>query len=129
MREAFEQAGVWKHKQMRKRIAVAEYTHPGDPLKIDCGYRPNGEVKLFHAVSLASTDGVPVVKTRRSFGNSKYVPADKIRCQLKVNEQQFAGLISCDVTKEDYIKILIAKRVIIPKQEQPPADQTPKAPS
>jgi len=73
-------------------------------------------------------DGVPVIKTRRSFGNSKYVPADKIRCQLKVNEQQFAGLISCDVTKEDYIKILIAKRVIIPKQEQPPADQTPKAP-
>ena len=52
MREAFEQAGVWK--LMRQRIAVAEYTHPGDPLKIDCGYRPNGEVKLFHAVSLAS---------------------------------------------------------------------------
>jgi hypothetical protein len=52
MREAFEQAGVWK--LMRKRIAVAQYTHPGDPLKIDCGYRPNGEVKLFHAVSLAS---------------------------------------------------------------------------
>jgi len=52
MREAFEQAGVWK--LMRKRIAVAEYTHPGDPLKIDCGYRPNGEVKLFQAVSLAS---------------------------------------------------------------------------
>jgi len=52
MRDAFEQAGVWK--LMRKRIEVAKYTHPGDPLKIDCGYRPNGEVKLFHAVSLAS---------------------------------------------------------------------------
>ena len=52
MREAFEQAGVWK--LMRQRIAVARYTHPGDPLKIDCGYRPNGELKLFHAVSLAS---------------------------------------------------------------------------
>ncbi|HVP50937.1 MAG TPA: DUF3037 domain-containing protein [Terriglobales bacterium] len=52
MREAFEQAGVWK--LMRKRVAVAQYTHPGDPLKIDCGYRPNGEVKLFHAVSLAT---------------------------------------------------------------------------
>ncbi len=51
MREAFEQAGVWK--LMRKRIAVATYTHPGDPLKIDCGYRPNGELKLFHAISLA----------------------------------------------------------------------------
>jgi len=52
MRDAFERAGVWR--LMRKRIAVAQYTHPGDPLKIDCGYRPNGEVKLFHAVSLAS---------------------------------------------------------------------------
>jgi hypothetical protein len=61
-------------------------------------------------------DGVPVVRTRRSFGNSKYVPADKIRCQLKVNEEQFAGLISCSVSKDDYIKILIGKRIIIPKQ-------------
>ncbi len=52
MRESFEQAGVWK--LMRKRIAVAQYTQPGDPLKIDCGYRPNGEVKLFQAVSLAT---------------------------------------------------------------------------
>ncbi len=52
MRDAFEQAGVWK--LMRHRIAVARYTHKGDPLKLDCGYRPNGEVKMFHAVSLAT---------------------------------------------------------------------------
>jgi len=52
MRDAFESAGVWK--LMRKRIAVSQYTRPGDPLKIDCGYRPNGVVKLFHAVSLAT---------------------------------------------------------------------------
>ena len=50
MRQAFEQAGVWE--LMRKSIAAAPYTHPGDPLKIDCGYQPNGEVKLFQAVSL-----------------------------------------------------------------------------
>ncbi|MBZ5648313.1 MAG: DUF3037 domain-containing protein [Acidobacteriia bacterium] len=52
MRDTFVQAGVWK--LMRHRIAVAQYTHKGDPLKIDCGYRPNGEVKMFHAVSLAT---------------------------------------------------------------------------
>jgi len=54
MRDAFEQVGVWK--LMSKRIVVAPYTHPGDPLKIDCGYRPhgNGTVKMFQAVSLAS---------------------------------------------------------------------------
>ena len=54
MRAAFEVAGVWNLPQMRKRITVAEYTGKGDPLKLDCGYRPNGVVKLFHAVSLKS---------------------------------------------------------------------------
>jgi hypothetical protein len=39
---------------MRKRIPVAEYTGKGDPLRIDCGYRPNGVVKMFQAVSLES---------------------------------------------------------------------------
>jgi hypothetical protein len=50
MRTEFEQAGVWE--LMRKRIAVSEYTRPGDPLKIDVGYRPNGLIRMFHAVSL-----------------------------------------------------------------------------
>jgi hypothetical protein len=49
MRDEFERAGVWG--LMRKRIAAAQYTRPGDPLKIDCGYR-NGRVRMFHAVSL-----------------------------------------------------------------------------
>jgi hypothetical protein len=52
IQEAFTRAGVWS--SMSKKIAVAKYTHPGDPLKIDCGYRPNGVIKLFHAVSLAT---------------------------------------------------------------------------
>jgi hypothetical protein len=62
MRDEFERQGVWRF--MRKGIAVAEYTHRGDPLKIDCGYAPqkngtggtapraDGRVKLFHAISL-----------------------------------------------------------------------------
>lgn len=52
MRSAFERAGVWDVPQMKKNIAVAPYTRAGDPLKLDCGYQPNGVVKLFHAVSL-----------------------------------------------------------------------------
>ena len=52
MRDAFESAGVWPF--MRKDIAVAQYTRMGDPLRIDCGYRPNGTVHLFHALSLAT---------------------------------------------------------------------------
>jgi hypothetical protein len=50
MRTEFERAGVWD--LMRKRIAAASYTSPGDPLRIDCGYRPNGIIRMFHAVSL-----------------------------------------------------------------------------
>jgi hypothetical protein len=50
MRGEFERAGVWD--LLRKRIAASEYTRPGDPLRIDAGYKPNGIVRMFHAVSL-----------------------------------------------------------------------------
>jgi len=50
MRGEFEHAGVWD--LLRKRIAASEYTRPGDPLRIDAGYRPNGVIRMFHAVSL-----------------------------------------------------------------------------
>jgi hypothetical protein len=50
MRAEFEHAGVWD--LLRKRIAVSAYTKPGDPLRIDMGYRPNGMIRMFHAVSL-----------------------------------------------------------------------------
>jgi hypothetical protein len=50
MRSEFEHAGVWD--LLRKRIAASEYTRPGDPLRIDLGYRPNGVIRMFHAVSM-----------------------------------------------------------------------------
>jgi hypothetical protein len=50
MRAEFERVGVWD--LLRKRIVAADYTRPGDPLRIDVGYRPNGLIRMFHAVSL-----------------------------------------------------------------------------
>jgi hypothetical protein len=50
MRSEFERAGVWD--LLRKRIPAADYTRTGDPLRIDAGYRPNGVIRMFHAVSL-----------------------------------------------------------------------------
>jgi hypothetical protein len=50
MRTEFERAGVWDF--LRKRIAASEYTRLGDPLRIDLGYRPNGVIRMFQAVSL-----------------------------------------------------------------------------
>jgi hypothetical protein len=58
MRAEFEHAGVWD--LMRKRIAASQYTRPGDPLRIDAGYRPNGVIRMFHAVSLDSRIGSKV---------------------------------------------------------------------
>jgi len=58
MRAEFERAGVWD--LLRRRIAASEYTRPGDPLRIDAGYRPNGVIKMFHAVSLEQ--GVEMAK-------------------------------------------------------------------
>jgi hypothetical protein len=56
MRSEFERAGVWA--LMRKRIAASTYTQPGDPLKIDCGYRAAQQtgslIRMFQAVSLDS---------------------------------------------------------------------------
>ena len=50
MREAFESAGVWSVG--RQDIALANYGAKGDPLKIDFGYKPNGVIRMFQAVSL-----------------------------------------------------------------------------
>jgi len=52
MRSEFENVGVWP--LMLKNVAVSQYTRNGDPLKIDCGYSPNGTIELFHAVALRS---------------------------------------------------------------------------
>ena len=50
IRTEFERVGVWD--LLRKRIPASDYTRPGDPLRIDVGYRPNGLIRMFHAVSL-----------------------------------------------------------------------------
>lgn len=55
MREAFEAVGVWE--SLTKNIRASKYTHPGDLLRIDCGYKPNGVIRLFHGVSLRSDPG------------------------------------------------------------------------
>ena len=52
MRSEFTKQGVWDF--LLQDIQAARYTHAGDPLKIDCGYRPNGVIRLFQAVSLES---------------------------------------------------------------------------
>lgn len=52
MRREFERQGVAQF--LRHNVSVASYTYAGDPLKIDYLYRPNGQVKMFQAVSIQS---------------------------------------------------------------------------
>lgn len=53
MQDAFEAANVLE--LMMRGIAVEKYTKPGDPMKIDFGYRVGQELKMFHAVSLKTS--------------------------------------------------------------------------
>ncbi len=60
MRREFERAGVWP--LMRRQIPASVYTGAGDPMRIDCGYRPNGVIRMFQAVSLeGSVEGAKVL--------------------------------------------------------------------
>lgn len=56
IQDAYETAGIWN--MVFKSVPVSDYTHAGDPLKIDVSYRPNGVVKMLQAISLeANIDG------------------------------------------------------------------------
>lgn len=68
MRGAFEDAGVWA--LMQKDIAAAEFTRPGDPFKVDCGYQPNGVLHMFHALSLAEQAGSAQVNAAKALAFS-----------------------------------------------------------
>jgi hypothetical protein len=75
MRTEFENVGVWQ--LMLKNVAISQYTRSGDPLKIDCGYSPNGTIKLFHAVALR-----PDVNTAKVLAYSFPQLAEGIRKSL-----------------------------------------------
>lgn len=63
-------------------------------------------------------EGRTVVRTKRSHG-SKEAPEHLIRQQLKLNEKQLAGLISCTISRDDYIEILVGKKVLAPAKHAP----------
>ena len=68
MRGAFEEAGVWD--LMLKDIAAAEFTRPGDPFKVDFGYRANGVLHMFQALSLAEQAGSAQVNAAKALAFS-----------------------------------------------------------
>jgi hypothetical protein len=56
MRHELEKAGVLA--MMQANVPMAEYTKPGDPLKLDFGYAAGDQFKFLLAVSLVQKQGV-----------------------------------------------------------------------
>lgn len=81
MREAFEQAGIWKF--IMQNIPVAPYTKPGDPLRLDFAYRVGESIKIFHAVSLkASIDQAVILASRYPSIAEGIYKEDRLRSAL-----------------------------------------------
>ncbi len=93
MQQEFEAVGVWA--LMNKDIAAEKYTRKGDPLKIDCGYTPNGTVKLFHALAI-ETDPNPAKVLAFSFGPL----AEGIR-RKESRQAQLTAVVEDDLPHED----------------------------
>lgn len=53
--QVFRQARVWE--RMQKFVPVAEYTFPGDPMKMDYSYRRNGTRGFLHTLSVTRAPG------------------------------------------------------------------------
>jgi hypothetical protein len=119
MRTEFERVGVWD--LLRKRIVAADYTRPGDPLRIDVGYRPNGLIKMFHAVSLepgvemakvlafsaaALRDGVHRVETADLELTAIIEPASKLGATDEDPERLAMYRFSVETMEEHKIRVL-----------------------
>ena len=61
----------------------------------------------FDRIAWFCHEGKKILKTRRSHQKGDLPAAHKIRNQLKLNESQFKDLISCELSKDGYIEILI----------------------
>jgi DNA repair exonuclease SbcCD ATPase subunit len=119
MRTQFERAGVWD--LLRKRIAAATYTRPGDPLRIDCGYRPNGIVRMFHAVSLdgdiemakvlafsapALTDGIARVENAKLELTAIVEPLQELQKHAQQQERLEQYRFAIETMEQQSIRVL-----------------------
>lgn len=57
-------------------------------------------------------EGKIIIRTRRSHGSGDLPFSDKIRTQLKLNEEEFRRAIQCHLSREDYIEILRRKGML-----------------
>ena len=79
-------------------------------------------------------DGKVITRTKRSHGKGD-LPEHLIRQQLKLNQNELAGILRCSLYRDDYVEILKKKGQIVDdnpannKNESPEIPQSQKAPS
>ena len=69
--------------------------------------------------------GRVIARTKRSHGKGD-LPGHLIRQQLRLNENELAGIVGCSLFREDYVAILTKKGLI---EEQSPSESPPKTPA
>jgi hypothetical protein len=90
MHDAFEKEGVLG---LLNAVPAEPYTKPGDPFEFDFGYRVEGEIKLFHAVSMrASVDAAVLLAARYP----KIVP---VMAQLTATTPMLTAVIEAELDK------------------------------
>ena len=95
MQAEFQKAGVWQ--RMWKEIPVSRYTRAGDPLEIDCGYRSDSTIRMFHATPLR-TD----VTTAKVLAFSYPDLAAGIQ-RMEKAQSQLTAIIEDDLERDDQI--------------------------
>jgi hypothetical protein len=59
-------------------------------------------------------EGRIITRTKRSHGKGDIPMHNKVRTQLKMDEEQFRKAVRCHLTREEYIEILRHKGLISP---------------
>jgi hypothetical protein len=57
-------------------------------------------------------NGKVITRTKRSHGRGFDLPKNLIRQQLKLSENELAGILGCSLTRDDYVDILKRKGLI-----------------
>jgi hypothetical protein len=75
--QVFRGTGIWP--RLQRRLRVEEFTFPGDPLRLDYGYRRNGTRGFMQALSLSRDPGQAKVLAftadaiRQKIGHSEFI--------------------------------------------------------
>jgi len=87
--QVFRQARIWD--RLEKSVRVAEYTFPGDPMRLDFSYRRNGTRGFVHALSAT-----------RSPGDAKVLAYTAKHIQEKARfASEFAAVTDVPLSKEN----------------------------